>query len=397
MSRYARGKEPYAPKMEHVEVPESHVKLRAILFVLAILLAVVAFGFGLNSLLTPETGWKAVEASGSNSGEITLQYNYGAGVQGTAAERRQVNDVYSTALTQAEQQLSQAGNNTVSLYTVSTNPNQTVTVEPILYRALERFCATSSRAIYYGPLYSRYYALFASQYDEAAAEYDPARSSDAGAFAAQIAAFAQNPDQIDLELLGENQVRLNVGKEYLAYARENELDTLLDFGFVKNAFVIDAVADALTDAGLTGAVLTSTDGFSRSLCQGSFGVNLLEATDSGYRQAAAAAYNGPRSVAALRAFPVDSGDALRFYIYEDGTICPPVLDETTGLLTAANDNLVLFGDGSVGDLALQAMQALSHWDLEGLSCLYSRENAVYCTDKTVEVSQLFAGVTLIRE
>ena len=90
MSRYARGKEPYAPKMEHVEVPESHVRLRAILFVLAILLAVVAFGFGLNSLLTPETGWKAVEASGSNSGEITLQYNYGAGAQGTAAERRQV-------------------------------------------------------------------------------------------------------------------------------------------------------------------------------------------------------------------------------------------------------------------------------------------------------------------
>ena len=102
-------------------------------------------------------------------------------------------------------------------------------------------------------------------------------------------------------------------------------------------------------------------------------------------------------MAALRAFPVDSGDALRFYTYEDGTICPPVLDETTGLLTAANDNLVLFGDGSVGDLALQAMQALSHWDLEGLTCLYSRENAVYCTDKTVEVSQLFAGVTLIRE
>ena len=135
MSRYARGKEPYAPKMEHVEVPENHVRLRAILFVLAILLAVVAFGFGLNSLLTPETGWKAVEASGLNSGEITLQYNYGAGAQGTAAERRLVSDVYSTALTQAEQQLSQAGNNTVSLYTVSTNPNQTVTVEPILCRA----------------------------------------------------------------------------------------------------------------------------------------------------------------------------------------------------------------------------------------------------------------------
>ncbi len=85
MSRYARGKEPYAPKMEHVEVPESHVRLRVILFVLAILLAVVAFGFGLNSLLTPETGWKAVEASGSNSGRSPCNITTG---QGRRAPRR---------------------------------------------------------------------------------------------------------------------------------------------------------------------------------------------------------------------------------------------------------------------------------------------------------------------
>ena len=153
-------------------------------------------------------------------------------------------------------------------------------------------------------------------------------------------------------------MRLNVGKEYSCLGPGKRAGYAAGLWLCEKCLVIDAVADALTDAGLTGAVLTSTDGFSRSLCQGSFGVNLLEATDSGYRQAAAAAYTGPRSVAALRAFPVDSGDALRFYTYEDGTVCPPVLDETTGLLTAANDNLVLFGDGSVGDLALQAMQAL---------------------------------------
>lgn len=394
MSRYSRGKQPYAPKIEHVEVPEDHVKLRAILFGLAILLAVVAFGIGINGLLTPETGWKEVEATGSVSGQITLQYCYGAGEQSTAAERRQVTDVYSGALTQAEQQLSQAPGNGVNLYTLSANPNQTVAVEPVLYHALERFLASGSRAIYYGPLYSRYYALFASHYDEEASLYDPNRSQDSAAFAAEIAAFARDPAQIGLELLGENQVRLNVSADYLAYLQENELDILLDFGFVKNAFVIDAVADALTEAGLTNAVLTSTDGFSRSLCSDSFGVNLLEPTDTGFRQAAAASYSGPGAVAALRAFPVDSGDDMRFYTYADGTICPPVLDETTGLLTAANANLVLFGRGDLGTLALQAQQALASWTLDGASYLYSRENRVCCSDPDVTAAELFEGMQL---
>ena len=53
MSRYTRGREPYAPKVDRVELPEGHVKLRAILFGAAILLAVIAFGVGLNSLLMP--------------------------------------------------------------------------------------------------------------------------------------------------------------------------------------------------------------------------------------------------------------------------------------------------------------------------------------------------------
>lgn len=396
MSRYTRGREPYAPKVDRIELPEGHVKLRAVLFGAAILLAVIAFGVGLNSLLTPQTGWQTIEAAERTPAaqEISLQYRLGEGEKGIAAERKLVSQVYTRALSQADAQLSAQAGDTVNLYTLSTHPNETVTVGDALYRALEDYLSTDSRAIYFGPLYSYYYAFFAAQNDEDAAMYDPARSPEAADFVSEVTAFAADPAQISLELLGEDQVRLNVSERYLAYARENELEALLDFGFVKNAFLIDAVADALEEAGLTGALLTSTDGFSRSLCEGTFGVNLLERTDSAYRQAAAADYEAPRAVAALRAFPVEDGE--RFYVYEDGTVCAPVLDETTGLLTVLNDNLILFGQGSAGKLALQAMRALSTWDLEGLRCLYSQADAVYCSDPDVTVSGLFDGTRLVR-
>lgn len=394
MARRSRGSSPYAPKIEHLEVREDHVKLRTILFIAAIVLAVVAFGVGINSLLTPEAGWKEVECTGVSSGEIALHYLFGSGETGTAAERRQVTAVYSQVLTQAETQLSTAAADAETLNSLSAHPNEMVTVDAILYSALESYLETGSRAIYFGPLYSRYYALLASENDEDAALYDPARNREAAEFTQRITEFAGDSAQIRLELLGENRVRLFVSEAYLAFARENELGCLLDFGFVKNAFVIDAVAEALLEAGFPNAVLTSSDGYARSLCGESFTVNLLERTETGVRQAAAAAYEGPRSVAALRGFPAGAEDELRFYTYADGTICPPVLDETTGALTAANDNLVLFGEGSVGPLALTAMRAMTDWNLEGLCCLYSRGNTVYCTDPNVEISQLFEGVTL---
>lgn len=394
MSRYTRAREPYAPKIHRMELPEGNMKLRAILFGAAILLAVVTFGVGLSSLLTPQTGWQAVDAMERTPAarEITLQYRFGEGEQGVTAERKLVSETYSQALAQADAQLSAQAGETANLYTLSTHPNEIVTVGDMLYKALEDYQQTGSRSIYFGPVYSYYYALFAAQSDEEAAEYDPTRSSDAAEFVSEITDFAADPAQISLELLGENQVRLNVSESYLAYARENGLEELLDFGFVKNAFLLDAVSGALEEAGLTNAMLTSTDGFSRSLCEDTFGVNLLERTGETYRQAATGSYAGPASVAALRAFP--AGDEENFYTYADGTVCAPVLDETTGLLTAHNDNLILFGQGSAGVLAIRAMRALSTWKLDGLNCLYSRDGAVYCTDPAVTVSGLFKGVPL---
>lgn len=385
MGRQTRGRQPYAPKIEHVEVREDKVGLRIALFVMSVALAVTAFGFGINGLLTPETGWHEVDCTTSNSGNIRLQYFYGAGEMGTAAERKLVTQVYSQALSAAETQLGAGPADAVNLYTISAHPNAEVTVEPLLYSALESYLETGDRSIYYGPLLSRYYALFACQNDEDASLYDPARNDQAASFADRIAQYARDPQSIRLELLGNGKVRLHVSQDYLAFAQEQELDRFLDLGFVREAFVLDAVAQALMEAGLTNALLTAADGYSRCLWAQETAVNLLEPGTNGVRHVATALWQGPGAAATVWGASQGQDNGLRGYTYEDGTVRPSVLDAATGQLKAANANLILFGDDSVGVLALDAQKAMASWNLDGLRYLYSRDGEVFCTDPNVKI------------
>ena len=258
-------------------------------------------------------------------------------------------------------------------------------MEPLLYSALESYLETGDRSIYYGPLLSRYYALFACQNDEDASLYDPARNDQAASFANRISQYAQDPQSIRLELLGNGKVFLHVSQDYLAFAQEQELDRFLDLGFVREAFVLDAVAQALVEAGLTNALLTAADGYSRCLCAQETAVNLLEPGTNGVRHVATALWQGPGAAATVWGASQGQDNGLRGYTYADGTVRPSVLDAATGQLKAANANLILFGDDSVGVLALDAQKAMASWNLDGLRCLYSREGEVFCTDPNVKI------------
>ena len=149
--------------------------------------------------------------------------------------------------------------------------------------------------------------------------------------------------------------------------------------------MLDAVAQALVEAGLTNALLTAADGYSRCLCAQEAAVNLLEPGTNGVRHVATALWQGPGAVATVWGASQGQDNGLRGYTYEDGTVRPSVLDAATGQLKAANANLILFGDDSVGVLALDAQKAMASWNLDGLRCLYSREGEVFCTDPNVKI------------
>ena len=78
MSRYQRDNRPYVPKIQHVEVKDGSYGLRVALLIAAIGLAVFAFGYALNTALTPEVGWQEIEVSTTTAAaqEISLQYYF---------------------------------------------------------------------------------------------------------------------------------------------------------------------------------------------------------------------------------------------------------------------------------------------------------------------------------
>ena len=395
MSRYQRDNRPYVPKIQHVEVKDGSYALRVALLIAAIGLAVFAFGYALNTALTPEVGWQEIEVSTTTAAaqEISLQYYFGE-EKGTADRKRQVTSLYSETLAEADNALSwEVVEGVTNLHSLSMAPNQELTVGKTLYAALEAFLETGSRGIYYAPLYSRYNALFACGNDEDAALYDPEKSPEAGDFVSEVLNYVSQDSQIHLELLGENRVRLFVSDTYRAFVEENEITELLDFGILKNAFVMDAVATALEENGLTEGILTSREGYARCLGNSYGNVNLLEFNGGNVRQAATATYMGPKAVAALRGFPVQQED-YSFYTYGDGTVRPPYVEEATGLLRCEHENLVLFGDGAVGPLAVRAVQAMTQPGTPDGDCLYSQDKTVFCTVPSVQISNLYEGYRL---
>ena len=68
--------------------------------------------------------------------------------------------------------------------------------------------------------YNQYDEIFFCEDDSQLVHYDPRMNEEVAAEYAKIAAFANNPEMVDVKLLGENRIQLYVSEEYLAYAKE---------------------------------------------------------------------------------------------------------------------------------------------------------------------------------
>ena len=398
MSIFQRDRRPNAPEVQRLDLKEGNYVKRIILFACALAVGAAAFAYALNTMLTPKKGWQMIEVTTRTTAaqEIILKYNFDQ-AEDVASEKRQITTLYSEALQSAAAQLDcNEAENTVNLHTISAQPNTPVTVGKELYQALCSWQKTGSRALYYAPLYSRYNALFACENDADASLYDPERNPEAAAYVTALMKYLNSDDHIRLELLGNDQVMLHVSQEYLDFARENEIPELLDFGWAKNAFVVDLVAQTLLEQGMDRGVFFTVEGFSRCMYEVPVSAYLMENAPGGARKIATGIYTGPKSLAILCGFPV-SQEETRFYTYEDGTILGPYIDKISGFLKSGNESLVTFDDGPLGPAALKALEAMAAGKAPEGKCMYSRGNAVICTDPDVRISWLQDDYALQRK
>ncbi len=173
--------------------------------------------------------------------------------------------------------------------------------------------------------------MFSCDNDYSAYDFDPFINEEIGIYVEKLCSFVKDSRYINLELLDNSQVILHVADEYLAFAKENEIDSFLDFFYLKNAFVIDYVANGLIEQGYTAGVIGCTEGFSRALGQGEYSQKRYFYRDGAAPLEESFSYSGPKSVVFLKDYLVYGEDSNYYYETDNHEIRHIFINPETGL------------------------------------------------------------------
>ena len=374
------------------------------------MIGAAALAYGFQGLFSPGEDWTSISADSSLgincSGDFTLLYRLGASGNSASAENRELTAVYTEAAVKAYQlfHTEEHFEDVTNVFDINESPNSVLTVDPVLYDAFSTLERLDSRALYLGPIYDSYENLFFCQDDSQTVYFDPYQDTSIRAEFEEIAAYAASSADVELELLGKNQVCLRVSEDYLAYARQNDISHFIDFFWMKNAFIADYIADRLIEQGYTYGSISSFDGFSRNLDSKSdtvYGFTLFDRIDSVIFSAAEMRYQNARSIVCLRDYPMSSEDSVYWYAFQNKDVRVPYIDPTDGLPKAALENLVAYSEtASCAEIALKLLPiyAADQFDpaplkqlaAEGIHTVWFRETTLLHSESSLLLADLYA-------
>jgi len=394
--------------VKRIELDEEHTTRRLVLAVLFLAVGVVLLAVTVNRMLSPVSEWVNIEATadgGTNcASEFIFLYHLGGTDLSPREEQREVSALYTRLCQNAFQvfhnQLEFEGVN--NLYAINHHPNETLTVDEALYQAFEAVERSGSRLLYLGPAYERFENVFFCEDDGQLVDFDPRASEDVAREFRNYSAFANNPQAVQIELLGENKVRLTVSQTYLEFAEQEGVESFIDFAWMRNAFIVDYLAGELSRQGYGRGALTSFDGFVRCM-DGSgetYSLYLYDRQEQNVYGAAELCYQGPMSFVSLRDYPVNDLDKQLFYQTRSGEMRTPYLDPADGLCRNAVANLVCYaGDQGCGEILLKMApvfiadefqkDALAELKAIGINSIYCENSVIYPSDPDAVLTQLF--------
>ncbi len=375
-----------------IELSEKHFRLRLAAAVIFLLFGAWMLAYGLYQLLGKSSGWQEISVSSDADtncgGEFTLLYQLGASGIAASQESRLLTSCYTQACEDAYQLFcaNEAADGVVNPYILNQNPNEVFTVEPELYQAFKLLEESESRILYLAPVYAIMQNVYSCDTDVEAKQLDPLYNEALAADVSDILSYANDSSFVQLLLLSDNRVCLYVSEEYLEFAKEDGIERFIDFYPVINAFVTDYLADELIENGYTLGILSSYDGYTRSLDggEGSVSFSLYDRDGTVVYPAADVSMTGVSAIAALRDFPLAELDAYRYYVYGDGEIRTPYISAQDGLCHSAVSSLTgVSGAGSCASLVLSLLPAY----LEETELSFSGDSGViYCSGQTIYFS-----------
>lgn len=403
--RYARKKEPNVKPVKKIELSEKHFHIRLIAVILLIALAAGAFVYGIYSYFNVDAGWTEITAESSsdiNCGDdFVFLYNLGAGKNSAKSDLNEATEIYTNAVVKAYRlfNTNEGFDNVKNIYYINNHPNEIIQIDSMLYNAFAMLNAYDNRYIFLAPLFEQYENMYYCTEDSETAGYDPVQNEDIRKYFDGILAFANSNNDIDIELLGENKIRLKVSEAYLSYARESVTDRFIDFYWMKNAFIVDYIGDLLEDDGLTYGSISSYDGFVRNLDDSgeSYTFNIFDRVGNIVYGAASFKYSHRNSIVYLRDFAMNRRDVSHYYEFLSGELRNPYISMSDGLCRASIENLTAYGETEGCAEILLKMESLYIADEFDENTLLKMAddniNFIYCIDSNVCYTEEAAVIT----
>ena len=254
--------------------------IRLVLFLFAAALAVFSFTYGVKMIGHKDPGWQTIEADVQKghvtyTAGLTLQY----WAEGSGAEIRdlteRVKKVYSDSLYRNVELLDARNTyeDSVNLASLNEQEGRKVTVSKtlarVLAKALEKTEENAGYSVFAGALNDEWQTLL---YLENPQDFDPAVNGDQADRIARLTELINTPETFSLEISEkgeEAEICLRVSPAYQKAIEEMEISApVLDLGVLRDAVLIDLVAEDLRGAGFTEGVLFSKSGLSMLLGQG---------------------------------------------------------------------------------------------------------------------------------
>lgn len=403
MSRYARKRnDPPVKPVEHIEVTDKNRKWKLVIIVLLLALGVTLIATTVGQLLVTQPGWETIQADASAdescAGEFVFLYLLGDGDQAANLEQREVTRIYSQAAKEAFQIFHEgkAFDGIHNVAYLNQHPNEEVEIPAALYDAFAMLEKYENRALYLAPIYREYVGMFLSDQDWVAQTYDPEKDAEQAAYFTEVLAFTADENAVKLELLGNNQVKLRVNNAYLQFASDKEITTFIDFYWMKNAFIVDYLAQQMTEAGYTKGAISSFDGFSRNLDTSNrdYQLNIFDRVGQEIYQAGVMGYTGALSMVSLRNYPMSELAVQLYYQWEDGSITSCHIDPVDGRSKSAINDLIGYSGVLGCSEILLKMYPLYVTDNLNTDELQMMDvDTIYCKDRVIYTSGAGATIT----
>lgn len=317
---------------------------RVIAFVIAFVLAVASFTYGVVRLGRKEPGYHEVEVNMEALSDVydaglTLMYYADGSANEIKRTLNNVGKVYTEALLEACKLLDAENEyaGIVNIASINRAPGEKLTLDEALFSVLTDACAKTREgkgfSMFSGALFSEWQTLL---YLENPQDFDPAINEDERERISGIASETANPEHFIFTMEDERNrvVSFQISDGYRAFLKENEIDApVLNLGRMRGAYLMQMVEARMTAAGYTKGYLVSRDGLvsdMETLGEREFPVYGLE--NGKVSEIARIASNSPARGWQFVAQPFTENEYGYYSVQTDGGVLyrHPYYDELTG-------------------------------------------------------------------